>query len=149
MIAVGIDTGTNTGLALWDCDSRKFLSIESCDILDAIDVVRQLVAVNGKDQVLVRFEDARQRKWIPREHDMSQRVGRAIGAGHVQRDAAIWEEFCKKEGIQYEAVAPKHNATKMSAGTFKGLTKWEERTNEHERDAAMLVFGLKGRRAAQ
>lgn len=44
-------------------------------------------------------------------------------------------------GIPFELVAPKNNKTKVSADYFKKLTGWEGRTNEHERDCAMLVFG--------
>jgi hypothetical protein len=39
-------------------------------------------------------------------------------------------------------VAPKNNTTKISAEYFKAVTKWTARTNEHGRDAAMLVVGF-------
>ena len=37
---------------------------------------------------------------------------------------------------------PKRNITKMSQEYFKQLTGWKKQTNEHSRDAAMLVFGF-------
>lgn len=145
MIYIGIDTGTNTGVAVWDTASRRLLSLDCVEILQAIDIVRAF-AHQGRESLFVRFEDARQRQWIPKERDMRQVVGRAKGAGSVERDCNIWEEFLTRERIRYEAVAPRYNVTKMSAQEFKAITKWPARTNEHERDAAMLVYGLTGRR---
>jgi hypothetical protein len=63
------------------------------------------------------------------------------GAGSVKRDCNIWEEFLTEKRIPFEAVAPKHNVTKLRADAFRNITRWEGRTNEHERDAAMLVYG--------
>ena len=45
-------------------------------------------------------------------------------------------------GIDFEAVPPKNNKTKMTAEAFERMTGWKGRTNEHGRDAAMLVYGL-------
>ena len=137
-IIVGIDTGVNTGLAVRDCGSKSFLSVETVKIHRAMDVVRQLDASNPGG-VLVLMEDARQRKWIPKEVSWSQAKGRAMGAGSVKRDSGIWEDFLKDTGIRCIAVAPKDNATKLSAEVFSALTGWKGRTSEHGRDAAMLV----------
>jgi hypothetical protein len=40
-------------------------------------------------------------------------------------------------------VAPMNIKTKIKAEAFKRLTGWQGQTNEHSRDAAMMVFGLK------
>lgn len=147
MLYVGIDTGVNTGVAVWDTASYSFLSVETTSILKAIDVVRAL-AQKDKANVCVRIEDARQRRWIPNSHDYRREIGRAIGAGHVQRDAVIWEEFLETEGIGYEMIAPKRNTTKLDADAFRRVTKWAGRTNEHGRDAAMLVFGVTSKKTS-
>jgi hypothetical protein len=89
---------------------------------------------------LVVFEDARQRKWIPRERDLAQMKGRAMGAGSVKRDCSIWEEWCDARNIQYIATRPKNGMTKLTDAYFRGITGYDRRTNEHGRDAAMLVF---------
>lgn len=39
--------------------------------------------------------------------------------------------------------APKNNRTKLTAEQFNRLTGWTARTNEHSRDAAMLIWGRK------
>ena len=63
------------------------------------------------------------------------------GVGSVKRDASIWEAYLTDLGVWFEMVAPKRNLTKITHETFVNMTKWKGRTNEHKRDAAMLVFG--------
>ena len=138
MIVVGIDPGCNTGLAVWDTSHRQFLDIRCSGIVDAM---RYLNELQAERQIgLVVFEDARKRKWIPREKNLSEFRGRAMGAGSVKRDSSIWEEWCNTFAIPFIAVPPRQGMTKYSDEYFRGLTGYDRRTNEHGRDAAMLVF---------
>ena len=138
MIVIGIDPGMHTGLAVWDTSSRQFLDIRTTNIVDAMDYLRQIREERGIG--LVVFEDARQRKWIPREKDMKQVKGRAMGAGSVKRDCSIWEEWCRFYCIDFVASLPRYGMTKLTDAYFRGITGYDRRTNEHGRDAAMLVF---------
>lgn len=140
MIWIGIDTGVHTGLAIWDGKSRRFLSIELLKIHRAMDVVEALAKANP-GEVSARVEDARQRKWIPNMGSIRNEIGRAKGAGSVERDCSIWEDFLADINVPCEMVAPRYNVTKLRQEAFTNLTGWTQRTNEHERDAAMLVFG--------
>ena len=137
MIVVGIDPGQNTGLAVWDTVSRAFLDIRCSGIVDAM---RYLSELQSERQIgLLVFEDAR--KWLPREKSLKEFKGRAMGAGSVRRDSAIWEEWCRTFAIPFVAVPPRAGMTKLSDIQFQGITGYDRRTNEHGRDAAMLVFG--------
>lgn len=138
MIYVGIDTGTNTGLAVWDSSAKKLLCCETLKLHMALWKVKDLYDTYG--QIVVFFEDARLRKWIPQDPSFSRMKGRLQGAGSVKRDSSIWEDFCKDLGVEYHAIAPKNNLTKASEEFFKAVTKWEGRTSEHARDAAFLVI---------
>lgn len=138
MIVVGIDPGLHTGLAVWDTSSRQFLDIRCSGIVDAMDYLQHLREERGIG--LVVFEDARQRTWIPRERDIAQMKGRAMGAGSVKRDCSIWEEWCTSRGVQFIATKPRNGMTKLSDEAFRGITGYDRRTNNHGRDAAMLVF---------
>lgn len=138
MLVVGIDPGLHTGLAVWDTSARQFLEIRCSGIVSAMDYLSDLSRDRGIG--LVVFEDARQRKWIPRERDLAQMKGRAMGAGSVKRDCSIWEEWCDARNIQYIATRPKNGMTKLTDAYFRGITGYDRRTNEHGRDAAMLVF---------
>ena len=139
MVIVGIDPGVNTGLAVWDTASRSLIDVRCSGIVDAMEYLRNLKETNGIG--LVVFEDARQRKWIPREKDLKEFKGRAMGAGSVKRDCTIWEEWCKYHHIEFVKTPPRAGMTKLSDAFFRGITGYDRRTNNHGRDAAMLVFG--------
>ena len=140
MIWIGIDTGVHTGLAIWDGKGRIFLSIEELKIHRAMDVVEALAKANP-GEVRARVEVARQRRWIPNMRSIRNEIGRAKGAGTVERDCSIWEDFLADIDVAREMVAPRYNVTKLRQEALANLTRWTQRTNEHERDAAMLVFG--------
>lgn len=135
MIYIGIDTGTHTGFAVWNSLTRALYRVETKSIHKVMEEVKSYASLEN-NKILVRFEDARLRNWFGN-------AGREQlqGAGSIKRDCNIWEDFLKDKNIPYEAVAPKRNRTKLSAVQFKELTGWKERTTEHSRDAAMLVYG--------
>lgn len=133
--AIGIDTGVNTGFAVWDCQKKQFHTIKTLQIHEAMEIVSQMHAL--QQVKIVRVEDARQRKWFGADANNKKQ-----GAGSVKRDAKIWEDFLKDKKIPFEMVAPKNNKTKMKAPQFKSLTKYSGLTSDHSRDAAMLVWGM-------
>lgn len=139
MIYVGIDTGVHTGLAVWDSDARRFLDIQTMPLHRALFYI--IFECCAFESFTVVVEDARKRKWIPREGSVKEMKGRAMGAGSVKRDAKIWEEFCSDNGFPLMTVPPQKGATKWSAKTFGAVTGWRGRTSHHARDAALLVFG--------
>lgn len=140
MIYVGIDTGVNTGIAVWR--EGEFRLIETVGIVKAMALVIAYVD-QVEDDITVVIEDARLRTWIPREKSNAEYRGKLMGAGSVKRDASIWEEFCQLYDVNLLRVPPKNNTTKLSADAFARITGWKGRTSEHARDAAMLVFGRK------
>ena len=129
---IGIDTGVHTGVAVWNREERRFEILAEMKIHKAMFIVSEYVKAAG-DKVLVRVEDARKRNKFGERSEFKLQ-----GAGSVKRDSTIWEDL----KIDYNMVAPQHNHTKLSSDAFAKLTGYRERTNEHNRDAAMLVFGL-------
>lgn len=146
MIVVGIDPGKITGFAIWDHQNQKFEWVGSGSIfrVHALLLDELIDCAGGARIDLVRLEDARLRKWIPRDNG-----ARAQGAGAVKAHCVAWEDELRHLGIPCELVAPKHNNTKTTSEQFKILTGWASPTNEHARDAAMLVYGFTGRNVAQ
>lgn len=138
MIFIGIDTGTHTGLAVWDSTAKELLVLKTLSITQAMAEVREtseFFKAYGTE-VRLYIEDARQRKWFG--HTGRERLK---GAGSVCRDARIWQDWCREQGLVCEMVAPHRNRTKLSDAQFRWLTGWCGRTSEHARDAAMLVYG--------
>lgn len=147
MIAIGIDTGSNTAIAVWDADKQAFISLTTYKgaMYGALRQVEQVAEGYG-GKVLVRFEDARMRRWVPWYCNERRNRGRAQGAGYVKAHCQIWDDFLKglsarNPRVDVQAVAPGRNTTKLSADAFKRITGWQGKSNEHERDAAMLIFG--------
>lgn len=141
MVYIGIDTGVHTGIAVWNSERKEF------DILDTMKIHEAMNFVYNYAEYLdipihVRFEDARQRKWIPISKNMTAELGRAQGAGYVKAHCQIWEDYLTDYQIPFEAIAPRRNVTKLSAEQFGRITGYKGRTSEHARDAAMLVYGL-------
>jgi hypothetical protein len=131
--SIGIDCGVNTGFAVWSAKEVKFVKVASIPIHKALFEVKK--AFDSGKNLKVYIEDARLRKWFgSRSNEKLQ------GAGSVKRDSKIWEDFCKDYQIPYELVNPKDNKTKLDAKQFKAYTRYEGVTNEHSRDASMLVF---------
>lgn len=136
-IAIGIDPGVNTGVAVWDLSAQRFRDVASMAAVDAM----LLVELASRHNVIkvVRFEDANLRTgWFG-----ANSRAKAQGAGSIKRECAIWRDWLKAHSIEALAVSPKDKGAKVDADRFAKLTGWAGRTNEHARDAAMLVWGLK------
>ncbi len=135
-ILIGIDTGVNTGFAVAADrgNGGELEQVESLSITQAMEKVKGLIEQWGISNVCLYIEDARKRTWFTGGREKSQ------GVGSVKRDAQIWEDWCTEQDIKFVLVHPAANATKKKATDFKRMTGWIGRTNEHARDAAMLVF---------
>lgn len=142
MIILGLDPGSHTGFATWNAKSRVFVEIGSMLIHEAMTEVQERYARG--ELSLVIFEDARQRRWFGKMDREQAKYGSAVreGAGAAKRDAAIWADFLRSVDVPHIAKAPRAGLTKLNAAAFQGVTGWGQRTNEHARDAAMLVHGL-------
>ena len=130
MILIGIDPGVKTGVAMWST-KNKTLKLESRLIHQCILDFRAMMFYPD----LVFIEDARKRKHF--DEDVSYK---AQGAGSVKRDCKIWEDFLTDMKIPFILRHPRN--TKIDAPTFKTMTGYQGVTNQHTRDAAMLVFGI-------
>ena len=135
MVYIGIDPGTETGFAVWDSTRKALIQCETLKIHKTIREVETHSSLNPGN-VIVVFEDARQRKWYG-----SRSWEKMQGAGSVKRDCSIWEDFCTDLGIPFQAVPPGKGMTKITPEYFFKICGWTGRTSNHARDAAMLVLG--------
>jgi hypothetical protein len=132
---VGVDPGVSTGFAEWDRASK---SLRRCCALKLHEAWARVLALKAAGQLhSVTFEDARLRTgWFG-----ERTAAKLQGAGSVKRDCSAWEDFLVDHGIAHLAVSPKQKGSKVAAPHFARITGWQGKTNEHGRDAAMLVFG--------
>lgn len=143
MIVVGIDPGVITGYAEWDAELQRLKLVSGVAIHVAMFSVLALQRAGLLSHVA--FEDARLHGrsdgWMGAEAR-----GRLMGAGSVRRDSTIWADFLADAGIIAEPVSPKAKGAKYDAMRFARVTGWKAKTNEHGRDAGMLVIGSQAKR---
>lgn len=128
---IGIDPGTHTGIAIWLPRFNKFEDIKTVGIVEAMDELRS----TSRDLLLV-IEDARTR---------SGSEAAKMGAGSIRRDCAIWQEFAAGYGFKvWWKMTPRgiNRTSKLSKEEFRRATGWTKRTDQHGRDAAMLVYAM-------
>lgn len=133
---IGVDPGVKTGVAIWDSEEKKFHTLVTCDILDAVDLIRK-AHVEWTGHVFVRIEDPNQRKWYGKNSNSKMQ-----GAGSVKRDFKVIKDFLEKNKIPFHAYHPKDVRTKLNADQFRKITGVTIRTSQHVRDAAMAVYGF-------
>lgn len=137
MFWIGLDPGTHTGLAVWDDKVGELRHLATLPIHRALDEVERW-SLEYPGEVMVIFEDARQRTWYGNDRPANAKLQ---GAGSIKRDCSIWEDFLKDYNIPFRAIPPQKGGTKLSEDYFKMITHWTKKTSNHARDAAMLVLG--------
>lgn len=128
---IGIDPGTNTGLAIWDF--KKLTSLQTTTEFEAMETIKAMQIAGF--EIFVIFEDARQRKWFGKDA-----AAKAQGAGAVKSSCAKWEVFLKSNKIPFRAQPPIKGGTKLNKNYFELATGWAGKSSEHSRDAAWMVF---------
>ena len=132
-VKIGIDTGISTGVAV--SINGVLERVECMTITQAMN----LVCKYPKEKTTLYIEDAR--LWIGFHGKTKKSDKRLQGAGSVKRDARVWEDWCAENGYSAYFIKPMGKGLKKSADEFKRITGWQGRTNEHARDAALIVFG--------
>jgi hypothetical protein len=137
---IGIDPGKHTGVAIFI--KGKLTALRTTDpqgvaaLLDEIQPER------------VVFEDSRLTRatWV---RGVSPAALRKIARNVGQIDAWCTQlvDLCAARGIVAHGISPKGKGAKLNAEQFKKLTGWTGRSNQHERDAAMVAWPVRGARA--
>jgi hypothetical protein len=145
-------------MSFWHKAEKRFLSIESCSFWECIEGLegarKFYIPINDYDLTVV-VEDVTQNspvffamttyKTTKGNHD--NKIGAV--AEQAKRVGMVWDktnlimEWCERHNINLKKVRPSKNSfTKLKSDSFKNLTKWEGKTNEHGRDSACLIFGM-------
>lgn len=68
-----------------------------------------------------------------------ERIAKNVGENHAT--GKLLAEMAKECGLAVVLVRP--TRTKLDAEQFNCITGWQGRTNQEQRDAALLIFGMK------
>lgn len=159
---VGIDPGEDTGYAIWlrGAQGGSFTEVTSLDFWTTVMRLAELKNVvcpqHGAKLVVCieasnlnpsmhagTLEGLRKRTDLNQSQRESIAMNIAQKVGGVKREATLLQRWCEIHNVECRAVKPTGASnTKMPSDRFNKLTGWNKRTNEHGRDAAMLVWGL-------
>lgn len=143
---IGIDPGSNTGLAIWNRHTKELTLHQFKSHGEAAIFVYTLVKdTPGEYHIII--EDARlvtkNARRIPRKFLSPELIAKSAakqqGVGYVKGYSKDWEAIAKLLKVSYELRPPMN--TKYTVEDFRRLTGIiTTKTQDHIRDAGLLVF---------
>lgn len=128
-VAIGIDPGKKTGFAV--AENGKLVELETLNFWKAYLRVKALIELSKVSLVVIEVPGTKKNWHGPKAaHDV----------GRVCREAELLAEGIELLGVN---VIRQHPTGKVNQEYFARVTGWKKRTNEHVRDAGMLVCGRK------
>lgn len=131
MKVIGLDPGAVTGIAIYE-DGRLSKLLDAGP-LESFDLIKKL-----KPDLLV-FEDSRAQGAIW-SGKAGAKVAAARSIGRVDMQCAMLEKYCIDNKIIFVAVSPKAKGAKQTAAQFKQWSGYGGKTNQHQRDAALVAW---------
>jgi hypothetical protein len=137
---IGIDPDMKSnGVAIWDANN-KMLVLKNMTFFQLYEFMNE----NRERVRLVRIEAG----WLNHKSNWHICSGQSKAAGEaIARNVGMNHatgihicEMCVFLELYYEELRPTEQ--KKDAKEFKAITKYEGRTNQEQRDAAMLVYGI-------
>ena len=135
MLIIGIDPGKNTGIAIYDPTRKVLTEVYMAKFWDAVELMRGL---SRQDTVVIELPAS---KHVHHDEAVNkgaiQRTG--VNVGSVIRESELLIELA---GILKLPCIIQRPGGKTKAKAFKKITGWTGRTNQHNRDAGMLCYGM-------
>lgn len=133
MTVMGIDPGANTGIAVFAKGALwKLETIAPHQIADYLTKARPARVV---------FEDSRLTSFMfTQVKSRAAALKMARNVGEIDAWCRLITSVCGELGIPAHGVSPKGKGAKVDAKEFAARTDWQGKSNQHERDAAMVAF---------
>lgn len=140
MIYIGIDPDIdNNGIACWDSETKEFDYIKNMSFWD---VINEFECWNIPINVVIEAGWLHSKSnWHGKAYqskNVGEKIAKNVGANH--QVGILIAEYCDINNINFRLIKPQR---KVKSDYFKKLTGYTKRTNQDQRDAAMLVFELK------
>ena len=141
MRVIGLDPGLNAGIAIYeDGKLTELLTIEPINLAD-------IFSHYSGEPLFIVFEDSRLQShvWVPSQSKgVAANIARKIGM--VDAWCYMIERLCENYDIAYMRISPKAKGEKLNAEDFKRITGWKGKSNQHERDAAMVAWQFRAKK---
>ena len=141
MIVIGIDPGVNMGVAIYE--DGELIDLLTVEPLGLVDIINAYAA----HPLFIAFEDSRLQShvWLPSQSKgVAANISRKVGM--VDAWCYMIERLCKYYDVAYMRISPKAKGEKLNAEDFKHITGWTGKSNQHERDAAMVAWQFRSRK---
>lgn len=135
---LGIDPGQNTGMALYS--ENTIIELFTIQPIGLLDVIYQY------EPEIVIYEDSRLQSHVwtgPMPKAAAMKVARNLG--QIDAWCSLIVEICAKRHIPCRGISPKDKGAKVDSKRFKEVTGWIGKSNQHERDAAMVAWPFTAR----
>jgi hypothetical protein len=136
---IGIDPGVVNGYAVYDPIEKKLISVTSGKTWEILSWLETDAALSKGIKVFIEDPTT----WKPFKGGKSQ-SHKLKGAGSVTARFKAILEYLEDNGISYVRVPIQGQIKKVDKEMFLKITGFEGKTNEHGRDAALMVYGRKG-----
>ena len=132
MMIFGIDPGIQTGVAVFKMG--KLTELKTIQPW-------QLPSLLAQKPDRVIFEDSRKQSFLwTTTGSRAAALKMARNVGQIDAWAALIEGLCADLGIECNGISPSGKGAKLNAESFEKVTGWTERSNQHERDSAMVAW---------
>lgn len=135
--AIGIDPGVSCGYAVWNRRMKRFDVVDTLTFWEVMDRVQVFSPHEAKVIVEVAHFAPTYRHLKAEGTNANTLSKIARNVGQVTREAQLLVEGLRRVGYTVQEVKPQG---KKDAAEFKRITGWPGRTNQHERDSAMLAY---------
>lgn len=135
-VRVGIDPGKQTGFAVYDPHLRRLTEVWTVSFWEVFTRLQDYRAC-GVAEVTIEVPTTKH-VWHKAASGPRALQRQGVNVGSVIREAELLAEGLEREGYNVRRVTPRG---KTNAEKFKAFTGWCGRTNQHERDAALMCFG--------
>jgi len=138
-----LDPGANTGVAMYINGKLS--------TLDTIDPSKIQNHISEHRPEMVIYEDSRLQSNIftsASVRALAAKMKVARNVGEIDAWCKLIVSVCGWNQIPAHGISPNNKGAKISAKNFALATGWEGRSNQHERDAAMLFHASFAARSA-
>ena len=134
---LGIDPGANTGVA--HIVGGELIKLQTI----APHEIERTLREAAPDRVV--FEDSRlQSHTWTRGKSVAATAKTARNVGQIDAWCSLITAVCGELGIPAHGFSPLGKGHKMAADQFERITGWTGRSNQHERDGAMVAWPYRG-----
>lgn len=140
MIVLGIDPGARTGIAIFAGGVLSELKTVTPHQIHAM--------LSDTKPSRVIFEDSRleSHTWTQvKSRPAALKMARNVG--EIDAWCKLIVGLCETLKIPAHSISPQGKGAKLDAAKFAAATGWTGKSNQHERDAAIVAWRYRGARA--